>query len=129
MVDKAVSELTDQTSVLMLAREVENIAAQTYVEAGGGVHRPRRCARPACRSVRSRPATSRCINIALGYNPVPLPFMPTALAIDPKGYVGAEPGQPDGDERQPSRRLPPPPTLRAQAQTEWLPGAVPIVAA
>ena len=28
------------------------------------------------------------INIALGYTAVPLPFMPTALAIDPKGYVG-----------------------------------------
>ena len=27
------------------------------------------------------------INIALGYAPVPLPFMPTRLAIDPKGYV------------------------------------------
>ena len=88
VVDKAVSELTDQTSVLTLLREVENIAAQTYTEAGGVLTVPDlRKAGMTIGEIEARHIT--VINLALGYTPVPLPFMPTALAIDPKGYIRA----------------------------------------
>jgi len=87
VVDKAVSELTDQTSVLTLLREVENIAAQTYVETGSVFSTPElRQAGMAVGETEARHIT--VLNLALGYSPVPLAVMPTALAIDSKGYVG-----------------------------------------
>ena len=86
MVDKAVAELTDQTSVLVLARDLENLAAQTYVEAGGVFTTPElRQTGMSIGETEARHIT--VLNIALGYAPVPLPLLPTAKAIDPKGYV------------------------------------------
>lgn len=86
VVDKAVSELTDQKSVLMLARELENVAAQTYVEAGGVFSTPAlRRSGMSIGEIEARHVT--VLNLALGYAPVPLPLLPTSKAIDPKGYV------------------------------------------
>jgi hypothetical protein len=86
VVEPAVAELTDQTSVLVLAREVENVAAQTYTEAGGvfSTSALRRTGM-SIGEIEARHVT--VLNIALGYSPVPLPLLPTAVAIDPKGYV------------------------------------------
>lgn len=86
VVDKAVAELTDQTSVLVLARDLENLAAQTYVEAGGVFTTPElRKTGMSIGETEARHIT--VLNIALGYAPVPLPLLTTAKAIDPKGYV------------------------------------------
>ncbi len=86
VVDQAVAELTDQTTTLMLARDVENIATQTYVEAGSVFSTPE--LRQSGMSVGETEARHVTVwNITLGYNPVPLPTIPTALAIDPKGYI------------------------------------------
>lgn len=86
VVDKAVSELTDQKSVLVLAREIENVAAQTYTETGGVFTTPAlRRSGMSIGEIEARHVT--VLNIALGYSPVPLPLLPTSKAIDPKGYV------------------------------------------
>jgi rubrerythrin len=86
VVDKAVSELTDQKSVLVLARDLENLAAQTYVDAGGVFSTPElRKTGMSIGETEARHIT--VLNLALGYSPVPLALMPTAKAIDPKGYV------------------------------------------
>ena len=85
-VTKAISELTDEKSVLSLARDLENIAAQTYTEASGVLTVPAlRSAAMTIGNVEARHIT--VLNGALGYAPVPLPIMSTAKAIDPKGYV------------------------------------------
>ena len=87
IVDKEVSELTDETSVLVLARELENIAAQTYTEAGGVFTTSElRQASMSVGEIEARHIT--VLNGALGYTLVPLSFMPTRLAVSPKGYVG-----------------------------------------
>lgn len=86
VVDKAVSALTDQKSVLVLAREVENVAAQTYTEAGGVFSTPAlRRSGMSIGEIEARHVT--VLNLALGYAPVPLPLMSTSKAIDPKGYL------------------------------------------
>ena len=86
VIDKAVSELTDEKSVIVLAREVENIAAQTYTEAGGVLTTSTlRRAAMSVGAIEARHIT--VFNLALGYSPAPLPLLPTRLAIDPKGYV------------------------------------------
>lgn len=86
VVDKAVSELTDQKSVLVLARDLENLAAQTYVEAGGVFTTPElRKSGMSIGETEARHIT--VLNIALGYAPVPLALLPTSKAIDPKGYI------------------------------------------
>ncbi len=85
---KEIDALTDQQSVLVLARELENIAAQTYTQAGGVLTTPQlRQTAMTIGDTEARHIT--VLNLALGYAPVPLSFMPTRLAIDPKGYVGA----------------------------------------
>ena len=86
VVDQAIADLTDQTSVLVLARELENVAAQTYVEAGGVFTTPElRKTGMSIGETEARHIT--VLNIALGYAPAPLALMSTAKAIDPKGYV------------------------------------------
>ena len=86
VVDKAVAALTDQKSVLVLAREIENIAAQTYTEAGGVFSTPAlRQSGMSIGEIEARHVT--VLNLALGYAPVPLPLMPTSKAIDPKGFL------------------------------------------
>ena len=84
MVDKAVAELTDQTSVLVLARDLENLAAQTYVEAGGVFTTPElRKTGMSIGETEARHIT--VLNIALGYAPVPLPLLPTSQGDRPQG--------------------------------------------
>jgi rubrerythrin len=86
VVDQAVADLTDQKSVLVLARELENVAAQTYVEAGGVFTTPElRKTGMSIGETEARHIT--VLNLALGYAPAPLALMSTAKAIDPKGYV------------------------------------------
>ena len=86
VITPGVAALTDQESVLKLAREVENIATQTYVEAGSVFSTPQlRQSGMSVGETEARHVT--VLNITLGYNPVPLPTIPTALAIDPKGYL------------------------------------------
>ena len=86
VVDKAVAALTDQKSVLVLARDIENLAAQTYVQAGGVFTTPGlRKTGMSIGETEARHIT--VLNLALGYAPVPLALMPTSKAIDPKGYV------------------------------------------
>ena len=85
-ITKELAELTDEKSVLMLARDLENIAAQTYTGASGVLTVPAlRVAAMTIGNVEARHIT--VINGALGYRPAPLPIMSTAKAIDPKGYV------------------------------------------
>lgn len=87
-VDKALSELTDEKSVLALARDVESIAAQTYTKASYVLTLPAlRQASMSIGAVEARHIT--VLNAALGYTVVPLATMPTRLAIDPKGYITA----------------------------------------
>lgn len=87
-VTKELSELTDEKSVLVLARDLENIAAQTYTEASYVITVPAlRSAAMTIGNVEARHIT--VLNLALGYAPVPLPVMATAKAIDPKGYLKA----------------------------------------
>ena len=88
VIDKALSELTDEKSVLALAREVESVAAQTYTKASYVLTTPPlRQASMAIGAVEARHIT--VLNAALGFTIVPLATMPTRLAIDPKGYVTA----------------------------------------
>ena len=83
---KAIGDLTDEKSVLALARDIENIAAQTYTGASGGLTVPSlRVAAMTIGNVEARHIM--VLNLALGYSPVPLPVMSTAKAIDPKGYL------------------------------------------
>ncbi len=85
-VTKAIAALTDEKSVLVLARDLENIAAQTYSGASSVLTVPAlRVAAMTIGNVEARHIT--VLNGALGYAPVPLPIMSTAKAIDPKGYV------------------------------------------
>jgi hypothetical protein len=87
-VDKALAELTDEKSVLALAREVETIAAQTYTKASYVLTLP--LLRQASMSIGAVEARHIAVlNAALGYTVVPLATMPTRLAINPKGYVTA----------------------------------------
>jgi hypothetical protein len=87
-IDKEVSDLAEAKDVLTLFRDVENIAAQTYTEAGGVLTTgDLRQSAMSIGAVEARHIT--VWNVALGYSPVPLPFMPTRLAIDPKGYVAS----------------------------------------
>ncbi len=82
----ALAALTDQESVLKLARDVENIAAQTYVEAAGVFTTGE--LRQAGMSIGETEAKHIAVlNMALGYRPVPLPALPTGKAIDEKGYI------------------------------------------
>lgn len=86
VVDQAVADLTDQEGVLKLARELENIAAQTYATAAGVFTTG--ALRQAGMTIGETEAKHiTVLNIALGYAPVPLPILPTGKAIDPKGYV------------------------------------------
>jgi rubrerythrin len=86
VVDAEVAALTDQKSVLILARDVENIAAQTYANAAGVFTTG--ALRQAGMTIGETEAKHiTVLNIALGYTPVPLPILPTGKAIDPKGYV------------------------------------------
>jgi rubrerythrin len=86
VVDAEVAALTDQESVLKLARDVENIAAQTYVEAAGVFTTGE--LRQAGMSIGETEAKHIAVlNMALGYRPVPLPALPTGKAIDEKGYI------------------------------------------
>jgi hypothetical protein len=86
VVDKEVAALTDQKSVLVLARDIENVAAQTYTQAGGIFSTPAlRKSGMSIGEIEARHIT--VLNLALGYAPVPLPLMPTSKAIDPKGYI------------------------------------------
>ncbi len=85
-ITKELADLTDQKSVLQLARDLENIAAQTYTGASGVLTVPAlRVAAMTIGNVEARHIT--VLNGALGYAPVPLPIMSTAKAISPKGYV------------------------------------------
>jgi hypothetical protein len=85
-VTKGIADLTDEKSVIALARDLENIAAQTYTGAAGVLTVPAlRVAAMTIGNVEARHIS--VLNGALGYSPVPLPIMSTAKAIDPKGYI------------------------------------------
>ena len=84
--DEAVEAISDEETTLLLLRDIENIAAQTYTEAAGIFTTGElRQYGMSIGAVDAQHLTA--LNIVLGYNPVPLPFMPTGKAIDPKGRV------------------------------------------
>lgn len=89
-VDPAVNALTDPTSVLKLAVEIENLAAQTYTLAGGVLTRP--ALRQSAMAI--GPSEARHMSVLYGMletPQVPLPLMPTTGAAPPKAYL-PEPG-------------------------------------
>jgi hypothetical protein len=89
VVNKAVSELTDEASVLTLAVELENVAAQTYVYEAEVLSTPAlRQAVMSIGGIEGRHLT--VLYTAQQQPPVPLPFMPRRLRVDEKGYEKQE---------------------------------------
>lgn len=85
VVNKAVSELTDEASVVALAVGLENVAAQTYV------YEAEILSTPALRQAVMSIGGVEGRHLAVLYTaqqqpPVPLPFMPRRERVDPKGY-------------------------------------------
>lgn len=87
VVDKAVSELTDEKSVIDLALVLENTAAATYVKSTGILTTPE--LRQTVMSIGGVEARHVAVlNGALGNAQVPTPFFRTKDAVPERGYVG-----------------------------------------
>jgi rubrerythrin len=86
LVEPETAELTDQTTVLAMVRDLENAIAQTYAEFGELFSTQElRQLGLSIGEIDARHIT--VLNINLDYSPVPVPLMPTSAALDPKGYV------------------------------------------
>ncbi len=89
VVNKEVSELTDEASVLKLAVQLENVAAQTYVYEAEILSTPAlRQAVMSIGGIEGRHLT--VLYTAQEQPPVPLSFMPRRERVDPKGYEKQE---------------------------------------
>lgn len=86
VVDPAVSELTDETSVVQLALALENLAAATYVKATPVLTTPE--LREAIMSIGGVEARHVAVlHGVLGTTPAPVPFFRTAAAAPTDAYV------------------------------------------
>jgi hypothetical protein len=86
VIEPALGELTDETSVVTLALAVENLAAATYVKAAGILTEPE--LRQAIMSIGGVEARHVAVlHGVLGTTQVPTPFFRTAAAAPPKSFV------------------------------------------
>ena len=89
VVDAAVAALTDQESVIKLALELENTAAQTYTYSGGVLTTPE--LRQTLMSIGGVEARHMSVLYGALQSPqVPLPLMPTRDAVPVKGHIAPE---------------------------------------
>lgn len=86
VIDAAVAGLSDEKSVIVLAQQLETVAANTYTMTGGVLTTPE--LRQTALSIGGTEARHMAaLNELLELPPVPTAFMPTRNAVDKKGYI------------------------------------------